>query len=105
MGRRNAAQLKTHREQASRYRTNRPEMGREGVRNTRQRKRGFVVEVLGTACVQCCEDRDGAVEYHHPGGGGWRRGLYDHSWADLKEEVMNIIPLCGTCHNLAHRGI
>ena len=74
-----------------------------------QRLRGekldFVREVVGTTCVDCAEDRTEAIQYHHPHGRDGRGNpLWNCGWERLKEEVMHIIALCGTCHFLRHRG-
>ena len=105
MGRRNAVQLEAHRKEQAVYQDKYPEQYRETWKKTRQGKHDFIAEVVGTVCVRCYDDRDNIIEYHHPnGGGGQTRGLYDMSFADLQEEAMLLIPLCGTCHNIDHGG-
>ena len=65
-------------------------------------KREFIREVVGAVCVDCGEDRIGALEYHHPDGRGNHQSLIQKGWQALKEEVMHIIALCGSCHNIRH---
>lgn len=68
-------------------------------------KRAFIEEVLGTICIDCGDDRPGAVEYHHPNGRNHQRAspaLTSLSWYDLGEEIMNLLALCGACHKVRH---
>ena len=78
----------------------------------RKNKMEFVREIVGFCCINCGETREQAIQYHHPDGntrpqpsyrGSGRTGLRDLSWKVLKEDVMTLIPLCGSCHLLQHR--
>ena len=93
------------------YRATHKDQRREYRRHLYEDKREFIKEVVGEICVDCAEDRPNSIEYHHPQGNlrakesQWRRGgLFHLGWEDLKEEIMSLIVLCGTCHNLRHRG-
>ncbi len=62
------------------------EQSRRSVRDGRRRKRAFLAEVVGAACVDCGDDRPGAVEYHHPGGKDKGQVPLTHlSWDRLRE--------------------
>ena len=79
------------------------EQSRRSVREGRYRKRAFLAEVVGAACVDCGDDRPGAVEYHHPGGKDKGQVPLTHlSWKKLEEEAMHLIALCGACHGVRH---
>ena len=79
------------------------EQARRTVREGRYRKRAFLAEVVGAACVDCGDDRPGAVEYHHPGGKDKGQVPLTHlSWKKLEEEAMHLIALCGACHGVRH---
>ena len=79
------------------------EHARRSVREGRYRKRAFLVEVVGAACVDCGDDRPGAVEYHHPGGKEKGQVPLTHlSWDRLREEALHLIALCGACHGVRH---
>lgn len=67
-------------------------------------KRAFLHEVLGTACVDCGDDRSGAVQHHHVNGRSRDvpPTLTDLSWPRLEEEAMTLIALCGACHGVRH---
>jgi len=69
----------------------------------KQEKQSFVQEVVGTMCVDCGEDRIAALQYHHPGGNEPKKTLWRLGWNQLKDEVMNVIPLCATCHQVRHQ--
>jgi hypothetical protein len=59
--------------------------------------------VVGASCVDCPDDRPGAIEYHHPDGKEKGRAPLTHlSWEALKEEVMQLIAICGACHGVRH---
>ena len=76
---------------------------RRTLRQSRRRKRAFLAEVVGAACVDCGDDRPGAVEYHHPGGKDKGQVPLTHlSWKKLEEEAMHLIALCGACHGVRH---
>ncbi len=82
----------THREQA-----------RATVRNGRRDKRAFLAEVVGAACVDCGDDRPGAVEYHHPDGKAKGQPPLTHlAWPKLRKEAMTLIAICGACHGVRH---
>lgn len=77
-------------------------------RRIRDDKKAFVQEVVGTVCIECGEERPEAIMYHHPNGATERYGmkqrpLLTFSWERLKDEVMCLIALCGTCHLMRHR--
>lgn len=79
------------------------EQARATVRSGRQDKRAFLAEVVGAGCVDCGDDRDGAVEYHHPDGKTKGQVPLTHlSWDNLKDEAMKLIALCGACHGVRH---
>ena len=79
------------------------EESRAMVRRGRRGKRTFLAEVVGAACVDCGDDRPGAVEYHHPGGKDKGQVPLTHlSWKKLEEEAMHLIALCGACHGVRH---
>ena len=90
--------------QARRWREANPERSRELNRQTQRQKMDFVREILGTVCVDCAESRPEAIQYHHPHGRdyGHKHGLSGLSWPRLKDQIMNIIPLCATCHSVRH---
>ncbi len=90
--------------QARQWRVANPKRSRELNRQTQQSKMDFVREVLGTECVDCPEDRLDAIQYHHPRGRkyGHEHGLSALSWPRLKDEIMLMIPLCATCHQVRH---
>lgn len=77
------------------------------IHNARRRddKKEFVREVVGSVCVDCGEDRPAAIEYHHPNGRESAKSPENLSWKSLKDDVMSLVALCGTCHNLRHRGV
>lgn len=87
-----------------------PEKRREVQRRSNQKTNGkkleFVREIVGGTCVDCGENRMAAIEYHHPSvGHEGQPSFISRSWPVLKEEVMRVIALCGTCHNLRHRAL
>ena len=88
-----------------RYNKRYPGRNDRAVRRIREDKMDFVREVAGAVCVDCGEDRPAALQYHHPGKRGNRGTLSNKKWEVLKEMVMHIVPLCGTCHNLHHREV
>ena len=73
-----------------------------GTARLRTEKREFVREVVGSSCVDCGEDRLSAIRYHHPHVRTTHESPSRLSWSALKDEVMHLIALCGTCHNLRH---
>ena len=76
---------------------------RATVRRGRRDKRAFLAEVVGTACVDCGDERPGAVEYHHPYGKTKGQVPLTHlSWKKLRDEAMKLIALCGACHGVRH---
>ena len=89
-------------ENARRWRSKNRARSQELNRRYLHRKLAFIYEVLGTACVDCGDDRPGAVQYHHPDGRGDDRSLTARSWAEIKDEIMKVIPLCGACHGVRH---
>ncbi len=76
---------------------------RATVRRGRQDKRTFLAEVVGAACVDCGDERPGAVEYHHLNGKEKGQVPLTHlSWEALREEAMKLLALCGACHGVRH---
>ena len=79
------------------------EQARATVRRGRRDKRAFLAEVVGAACVDCGDERAGAVEYHHPNGKPRGQVPLTHlSWEKLGDEAMKLIALCGACHGVRH---
>ncbi len=79
------------------------EASRRSVRRGRHDKRAFLAEVVGASCVDCGDDRAGAVEYHHPYGKPKGQVPLTHlSWKNLRDEAMKLIALCGACHGVRH---
>lgn len=88
---------------ATKYYAAHKEQARATVRRGRRDKRAFLAEVVGAACVDCGDDRAGAVEYHHPGGKPKGQVPLTHlSWEVLKDEALKLITLCGACHGVRH---
>lgn len=99
-GRRFYEARKTSPERYAQYRTHM----RTYAGQLRHEKRDFLREVLGTACVDCGDDRPGAVQYHHVHGRARdvHPTLTNLSWPKLKEEAMVLIAICGACHGVRH---
>ena len=92
-----------HQAKDARWKEANRDQARRSVREGRYRKRAFLAEVVGAACVDCGDDRPGAVEYHHPGGKDKGQVPLTHlSWKKLEEEAMHLIALCGACHGVRH---
>jgi len=90
-------------ERAKKWYENNKDQARAAVRRGRRDKRAFLAEVVGPSCIDCGDDRTGAVEYHHPHGKKKGQVPLTHlSWEALKEEAMNLIALCGACHGVRH---
>ena len=86
-----------------RWKDSHREQARATVRRGRQDKRAFRAEVVGAGCVDCGDERPGAVEYHHPYGKSKGQVPLTHlSWEALKDEAMKLIALCGACHGVRH---
>ena len=86
-----------------RWRENNREVANASCRRISRDKRAFLAEVVGAACVDCGDDRPGAIQYHHseePKSGRFQ--LINLSWPKLKEEAMHLIALCGACHGVRH---
>ncbi len=91
------------RKQSRDSKTRHRETSRRSVREGRYRKRAFLAEVVGAGCVDCGDDRPGAVEYHHPDGKSKGQVPLTHlSWDKLGDEAMKLIALCGACHGVRH---
>jgi len=81
------------------------------TKRLRDKKRVFMQEILGTSCVDCGESRQEALRYHHPNKnphplsrkkGGGRIPTIQLTWPAFKEDVMELIVVCGTCHLISH---
>lgn len=65
------------------------------------RRLSILAEQVGAACIECGEDRAGAIEYHHTKKKE-AGNLYAMSWHQFRIELPKLVALCGTCHNLKH---
>ncbi len=80
------------------------------TKRLRAGKHSFVREVVGAECVDCGEDRQETIQYHHAQEpstlprrqGSGRMSLFDLPWSALKDEVMKLVALCGNCHLVRH---
>lgn len=100
--------LSTQRRWKTQWRINNPEKAKAQDQRRYQRSKAkrlaILQEQVGVVCANCSEDRPAALEYHHKDSSGTRRGLFSMTWKQFNKELPALQVLCGTCHNIRHRG-
>ncbi len=100
--------LSTQRRCKTQWRINNPEKAKaqdqRRYRRVKAKRLAILRERVGTICADCGEDRPAALEYHHKDGSGRGRALGSMTWKQFNKEFPTLQVLCGTCHNIRHRG-
>ena len=98
--------------QSQKWHANNRESGLASTHRQVAKKKEFIREILGTACVDCGDDREEVIDWHHPPGyepprrkSGSRIAMTALSMPDLADELMRVIVLCASCHALRHRRV
>ena len=91
-----------------RYDERRVLTGRCPVHAMRARRRQYVVDLLGAACMICGYARCvGALEFHHVLGKSYplSGGAFNKKLRDIVDELVKCVLICPNCHGEDHVGV